>query len=417
MKKINLLQIGCISEWALAKFFPAIFKYGLSEYFDLVGICGLEPIKTDVIDKLSSEIGKREIALEKGKKWREENTNAEIESAKRLKEDLESKKIDYYSVINGKIPKEGYDAAVIHTSNTTHLDYIELLLKNNKHVLCEKPLVTVTDENHKADEGNETYLKKLKELVKDHKSKCIMMDAEHYSAKKASMAFYENIEKTAKIYGKISGIKGYTYEKDDPEKQRTRDLLCRKNRTGLLLDMGVHLFGIITNIEGEIGKILSAEYDIYPGHKKCKRYDVETYVKTKFEISGNLFWENTEGEFTFAKFINKSDKLPKEDNKKVEVTFENRDESGKTVNSTVLTIDFIEGTVIEYKDDGKTIEWHCGASQYEYVNILKDFYIAIEENIHPRTSFEHSIKTLEAIYRVYEEFPVEDKNLRRVYGR
>lgn len=38
------------------------------------------------------------------------------------------------------------DAAVIVTPTSTHIDYLRILLKNNKHIFCEKPLCSNIDE-------------------------------------------------------------------------------------------------------------------------------------------------------------------------------------------------------------------------------------------------------------------------------
>ena len=401
-RKISLFQIAYTSEWALAKLFPVMFENGLEDYFTLAGICGREPDPESVRDRLLSEIEKRSVALHAGKTWRMENTLNEIKSAVNILGSLARNGMDYHCVSSGQLqlPRGSYDAGAIFSSNPTHLQYIIKLLEEGKHVLCEKPLVSVTDMNHLADRAD---LDKLEALVQKHKGSLVMMDSEHYSAKKASRAFFENFGEMIASYGRISKIQGHTNEKDDPSKERTRTILSRQNRTGLLLDMGCHLFGLIANIKGEIGDIAHAKYGMYPG------YDVETYASTKFGIRGNLFYDDAEGEFTFAKFIDRFREPRVSEDKKVEISFEDR-RKGKTISTTCVTIDFSRGTVT----DSKGREWHTEASNNEYVNILTDFYNAIIRNQQPRTNFEHSIKSLDAIHRVYQTFPVM-KNLVGVY--
>jgi len=401
-RMIDLVEVAYTSEWALAKFFPVIFEDGLSDFFNLVGIYGREQNREEVRDRLLDEIGKRGDALLKGKTWRIENTLKETKSAINLLESLANNQIFYTSIKNQQLPSKGYDAGVVFTSNTTHLPYIEQLLDKGIHVLCEKPLVPVTDQYHNADRKD---LENLERLVEKYKKSLIMMDSEHYSAKKATRIFFEKFGEMIAGYGSISKISGHTKEKDDPEKDRTRKLLSTQNRTGLLVDMGVHLFGIITNIKGEIGDILQTEYSIYPG------YDVETYVKTGFKVEGNLFYDNAEVEFTFAKFVDRFRGPEECEDKKVEITFENRGK-GKTIDITVVTIDFSKGTV----SDTKGIDWYTESSNQEYVNILRDFYNAIIRKKQPRTSFEHSIKSLDAIWRVYDKYPVLE-NLVEVYKK
>ena len=228
-------------------------------------------------------------------------------------------------------------------------------------------------------------------------------------------------------YGKISRIEAWSKEKDDPDKDRTRKLLCRENQTGLLLDMGVHYFGIISNIEGNIGEIKEAFYDVFPGNSS-KPYDVETYVETKFDINGDYFHKNANGSFKLAKFIHKFQKPEEKDSKKFQVTFEKRDENEKVYDSTTVTLDFIEGTVKEEDREYDRIHtWETpGIAKNEYVNILKEFYDSIINKREPRTSFRRSAKSLDAIYRICEQFPVFDlidskipnlKTHKRVYKR
>ncbi len=442
-QKIRFKQFGYTSEWALAKFFPALFDYGLLEKFELVAICGREADKNQVRDRLLEEKMKRIKVLQNGRDWRVENTIKEIESCFNLYLNFNNG-WNYEDITTG-LNGDGadYDAGIIHTANIFHINQLNILMERGKHILCEKPLIVVTNDKHKADRPQ---LDELEQLVEKYGADLILMDAEHYSAKRATITFYERVGDMIAKYGHISKIEGYTLEKDDPSKDRTKKLLSRNNRTGLLLDMGVHLFGIISNIEGEVGAIGHAEYGTYPGDKNIPSYDTETTVNTAFGIKGNLFSDSAEGEFTFVKFSDRlkghyvkilkekiGDELTlspegkiAEDYKKIKITFENgqngncengnqnnSDQNRKTTRkTTVVTIDFRKGTVTD--NQNKVWYSHSEPSLEEYVNILNDFYTAIERHQQPRTNFEHSIQNLEAIYRVYRDFPFQ-KNQCGVY--
>ena len=399
----SLWQYGYTSEWALAKFFSVVFNGHVSQYFNLIGVSGRERDKIEAVFRLEKEAEKRKRALENGDKWREQNTKTEMKSATDLGERLRKGGLNYSFMNNGNNLKlenlpEGYEAAAIFTKNTTHLDYIEYLYKK-MHIICEKPLVVVTDENHRADRAQLDKLEKIAEEDLEF----IIMDAEHYSAKKAAITFFERIGGMVEEYGRISKIEACTMEKDHTEKGRTRTLLCRGNRTGLLLDMGVHLFGTITNISGEIGEITHAAYDVYPGHEGCEPYDVETYAEVEFKIRGSLFHDNVNGKFTFAKFIGKFKEPLEKDKKEIKVSFRKDYNNGES-EERIVTIDLIGGGV---KDDkGKIWYSYSEPSPQEYENILKYFYEAIERKQPPRTSIKRGVKNLNAICRTYEKFPV-----------
>ncbi|MBT4166402.1 hypothetical protein HOE04_05170 [archaeon] len=403
-RKINICQFGYTSEWALAKFFPAVLRNGFSEYFNLKRICGREPTKERVIERLTHGIIRRCNDLLKGKNWRAKNTRTERHSCADLIDLLVDDKVEYSDASKklDNIPDD-YGAAILFVNNPVHLKYIETLVNKGKHILCEKPIVTVTNKHHEADR---TQLDRLEKLVEEN-PELVLMDAEHYSAKKATITFYEKLGEMVADYGRIAGIEAYTYEKDDPKKERTKTLLSRKNQTGLLLDMGVHLFGVISNIGGEVTEINNATYGSHKG------YDVETYVDTSFNVQGNLFHENAKANFTFAKFIDKLKKPIEEDNKQFNIIFENRNDK-KNILETKVTIDFNKGTVTD--SNNKTWYSDSDPATNEYENILKQFYNSIIRKQEPRTSFRRSIQNLDAIHRVYESFPMH-KNLLSIYKK
>jgi len=419
-RKINLLQVCYTSEWALAKFFRALVDNVTSSCYNLVGVTGRELDKDLARERMINEDDKRNSIIRQGKNWRIENTLAEKDSIRDILRNISKGVTQYFHSEDGDISNitQEYDAAAIFSSNKNHIDYIRKFITLRKHVLCEKPIVTVTDENHKADRKQLNELEKIVNETEENNRKLVLMDSEHYSYKPASITFFERVGDMVAKYGKISNISGCTKELDDPERERVRKLLCKNSRTGLLLDMGVHLFGIVSNIGGTVGEITDAKYGIYPGHKEpgkreCLPYDVETYAKVNFNLKGNLFHEGAKGEFEFVKFIDRL-KNREPEKKQVEVTFTDKDESGKNI-ETIVTVDFASGKVI----DNRGVEWysHSSPSKNEYVNILNEFHKAVTQGTEPRTSFRRSIKNLDAIYRIYEQFPVQGSNLTEVYQR
>lgn len=422
-KKISLLQIGCTSEWALAKLFPILFN-GISTHYNLIGICGRESTTNGIIDRFTRERTIREGYKSRGEDRIAINNAAELKSIETILENLQNGRLKYYQATNSTpnsvhLPETDYSAVAIFTSNITHLNYIEEAIKQRKHIVCEKPLVVVTDTNHRADR---TQLTRLEQMVDSADEDLILMDSEHYSSKPATLAFYEHFQDMLEQYGKISRIQGGSMEVDDPEKTRTRNLLRKDNCTGLLLDVGVHYFGIISNIDGEVKDILDSKYDSFRDNKT--QYNVETYAHNSFTLAGQAFHENATGEFTFAKFIDRFKKentenqpLRNQDEKKYHVTFEKRNEQGQVIDSTTVTIDFNNKSVT----DSKGVDWTKKSKQYskdEYHNILSEFYDCIENHRQPRTNFRNSIKTLDAIYRIHEKFPVfNQENQAEVYRR
>ena len=402
-EKIKAMAFGYTSEWALAKFFPAIFRDGISNYFDLVSVAGREKDQEDAAKRLLTEIEKRTHAIKEGKNWRQANTFAEMGSCLDTVVGFTNNDLDFFNTQNGVSNiNADYDAAIVFVANPFHLTYFTDLINQGKHIVCEKPLVVVTDKNHNPDR---TQLNELEHIVKHAEKRTdrlVLMDAEHYSAKKATKTFYEKLGEMVADYGRISHIEAHTFEKDDPEKQRTRALLSTHNQTGLLLDMGVHLFGVISNIGGDVTKIGDTKYSIYPGHPGCWAYDVETYVKTNFGLEGELFHNDAQGKFTFGKFIDRFKQPIKKDSKEFNVTFRKRNSNKETT----VTIDFSKGTVT----DSKGKEWHSDSSPQsnEYQNIMHQFYNAIIHGQDPRTSFKRSIKNLNAIHRIYEQHPPND---------
>ena len=399
--KKDLVIFSYTSIWALVRAFPSIFENGTTtKYFNNLTVCGRESSREEAIQRLDKDISEIR-GQERG-----ENKRV-LQSQQNLRDRLNSGRVGYFNFItNGTINlPDGYYDAAIFTKNTIHHKCIEVLLKHgNINIICEKPLVVLTDETHKADDKE---LEGLEGLVKQYGDGLVLIDAEHYSAKEATIAFYDNLELMSSKYGQIKDIESRTLEKDDSLSIRTQNLLCIKNRTGLLLDMGVHLFGIITNIKGEVHKIEGATYDKYQG------YNVETHAEVEFKLRGDYFTEDAKGRIKMTKFIDKlkeqKDEQKVQDEKKFIVTFFDK----QTKKETTVTLDFRKGTAIS--SDGEEFKPKMLVSPNEYDSIFKEFYecIAIKRKDptkgNPRTCFDNSIRTLRTIYEIYKQFPVEKK--------
>ncbi len=419
-EKRKLVLFAYTSEWGLAKVCPSFFepvsgKPNSCDVYSLETICGREVDSNEAIKRLLREIQNRTDAILQLKTWRFDNIMAEMRSAEHLIERLSKGKLQYFQMCNGdgvKIPPGEYDAVVL-TSNNAHIDYIEPLIKAGHHVVCEKPQVVITDRNHRADRRQLTQLEKM---AVEAPIELKLMDSEHYSAKLATLTFYQNFGEMIARYGRISRISGCSYEKDDPGKIRTRKMLCRENQTGLLLDMGVHFFTIVSVLGGDVSEILRTRYSYYPGdkghnsHDSSPPFDVETYVDTSFHMNGSLFHDNAQGDFQFIKFINRLLKPMTEDKKQLYVTCK---KGGK---ETKITLDFNKGTVID--STGRVWNPLLGAiiPQNEYSYILLHQYDSIVKNQQPRTSMANSLNVLHILYRHYETFPVEG-NLIQVYQK
>lgn len=382
-KPCNCIQIAYNSEWAIRRFFGAIREKEMQKMFKLMAVCGVQKNQKEAINNLLKAF------IENG------SSEEEKENARYLEQQIESRKIRYYHVNgNCSLPTEVYgssiQAAIIHSKNTTHLKYIIDATINRLHVLCEKPLVPVLDENGKP---TDKYIKQL-EFIARVRNERILMDAEHYAYKKSSVIFYENLEEILKDETgkrKIKRIEGELLEIDNPYKWRTVDVLSIKNQTGLLGDTMVHLLSFISNLHGKAIPI-KREYDCFQDDKV--KYDVDTYDNVEYAVKNtdrDYFTEDCQAYLTVAKFI---DRAGKPESKKIKFVLDD----GSEVN-----LDFKTGGVTKTKNS-ETKQYHEKSivSSNEYTNILNHFYYCIFTNSRPLTSFETSLLKLKAIYESYK---------------
>lgn len=402
---IKIGQISCNSQWALAKFYPALCDEEISGLFYLVGVCGRGEDVARACEKLEKRIA--EINSYPDNK-RTQNMVIEAEYAEKLREKLTSRKWPYYHVNGDNVLPEDFreacEAVAIHSSNTSHLGYILDCLKNGKHVICEKPLVPVLD-----IKGNpcDNDLRTLEEAVKH--AEATILDAEHYSYKAPSNAFYEKVEEWIGER-KIVQIEGELKEIDDPLLGRTRDVLSRENRTGNLGDTMCHLISFISNLGGTPIPV-RREYDLFQRVMKKKvenvekeelvEYDVDTYNKLLLGISGERFAREAFAVLTTAKFINFAEKTLKE-SKCLKFMLDD--------NSTI-SIDFCSMVAKRYFNGINQEIYPRNTNRNEYVHILKDCYTSVVNKKNPRNNVRNSFVTLRALVEAYS---LPEKNNRRV---
>ncbi|MEK6845953.1 MAG: Gfo/Idh/MocA family oxidoreductase [Nanoarchaeota archaeon] len=365
---IKLLQISCTSEWVQSRVFPTLFndnRFSLENTVEIIRDTGhLQELLSE------SEIGKT------------------------LWQKISSGETHYFpiSAMSGNgLPEQAYknvDALVIHSLNGSHFYYIEKAIMNGKDVICEKPLVPLMDSMGNADRSELDTLVELTML--GDKKELIMMDAEHYSAKKISRILFDRIDELVEKYGKITNVIGELKEKDNPSNPRTQRILSLDNRTGLLEDTGVHLLSFITNLGSRVETVSEVCYDAY------QNYDVETYASVKVSLApAKLFSDSAEFNFTLAKFVNLM-KEPQPESKYLEFTLK------KGTAETKLRVDFLEQRIylIGANDFKEEVTSKTEHSDLEYVNILNDFYQAYTTGVSPRTNFSKSIITLEGLYKI-----------------
>lgn len=386
MEQLQSTQVAYNAEWALAKFFSALREDGISERFLLKSVCGLEKDYREAIKSLEIGIRMREELLEQ-EGWRTRQRNEEIKSANELIRRLNNSDIEYIRVNedNG-LPVRVYnssDAVVIHSSNVFHLPYIIDAINNGVNVICEKPLIPVIDENGKP---NRDSLNSLEDIVANADPSLVLMDAEHYSYKIASLIFYENLERI--LNGKkIREINGEIKEIDNPFFWRTQEILSCKNQTGLLGDTMCHLLAFISNLGGE-ARPLKREYAQYKNNGT--KYNIDTYDHVEYYIEEDRYFAGgATADFTVTKFVDRKRTPENQESKYIKLILDDGSE---------VVVDFRKGTV---KKDDQRVAYRYPLSKNEYVNSLGHFYEAVRNRNSPLTDFRNSIKTLNSIYDSY----------------
>jgi predicted dehydrogenase len=398
-RKIRLAQIAYRSEWALAKFFESLKNQDISEKFELKSVCGVEVDVKDAIGSLRQGIGIR-LNILKGLASQENgfrfgNRLDEIVNCVELITLLGEGVIKYFQVNgNHSLPQGiydlGIDAVVVHSLNPTHFGYIEDAVLHGKHVLCEKPLVPVLDRRGKPDPSQ---IKDLAALVQITKPSIVMMDAEHYSYKRPSLIFYENIDE---IIGpkKIKRVEGAIKETDNPYFWRTQDILSLANETGILGDTMCHLLAFISNLGGK-ARPKQRKFDCFKNGRF--QYFTDTYDEIEFDIeqvSGHYFADNATATLRVGKFIDRLVTPETKESKFIRFILDDNSE---------VVLDFSKGRITKKTgEDEREYTFRYPINGNEYVNLLNHFYEAIVNQKTPRTGFGNSLLTLRTILESYQ---------------
>lgn len=396
-RRLKIGQIACSSEWALTKFFESLRTEEINEKYSLEFIAGIEPTEREAVRTLLEGMAQKFQLMENNPNFRGGQFLKIINNSTNLLTRLNNGEIAYIHV-NGdnSLPEElheGLDAIVIHSSNLSHLGYVEDAAKHGTHVICEKPLVPVLDSKGNSDWSYFNRLKKVTNEADVH-----LINAEHYSVKPSSCYFYNQFKKL--VGGrKIVGIEGALLELDDPKLPRTKDILSLRNQTGLMGDTMCHLAAFVSNLGGVLIPV-DREF------AKYSEFDVDTYNNVKYEIedtAGN-FGSGARAKFVIGKFIDKFVDPMDEESKYM--NFELDDCSN-------IRIDFRSG---EFRVDDFVLA--NGANPFhsnEYVNLLNSFYSKVHGEDVLMTSFESSLNTIESTLRAYELPPEHNREV-RVYG-
>jgi len=412
-EKISISQIGYKSEWALAKFFEAYFNnQDINDKFLLTSICGRQNGQNQAINSLVKGVKSRLEIIFNNPEWRAENRQKEALNSLDVIDRVTSGEVGYSTIVNENgydiLDKQIYDnieAIVIQSANRAHLNYIQNGFTNGMNLLCEKPIVST---HNNFGSLSDKQLKEVKKIIAKNEDK-VLMDAEHYSYKPASLKFYENLETILTGENneplKIKGIMGDCFEIDKPSHPRTHDILdFEKSGTGLLGDTMCHLIAFVSNLNGSAVPIFR-EYSMFNDGKE--KYNADTYDAVKFDIinrdkkvetrispnnAGDYFEKDCKAFFRVGKFINLMDHPIEKESKFIKFYLND--------DSKVL-VDFKTGETKKCFSNKKVIDYTSDANGNEYVNILNHFYEAIRGGKMPITDFRNSVFTINSIFDSY----------------
>jgi predicted dehydrogenase len=419
MKTIKMIQVGHNSEWFLEKGFPALTEKKIERRFCLKKICGVYENQEIAREKIRE--AKKAIKTKIKTSYAARNILAQKRSLDIMARRLANGRIDYFHV-NGNYalpisPDEENDQKVVYicSTNRTHLGYlIDAISHKNTHVLLEKPAIIVMNTEGNADD---TQLKELEKIIESCPENIRLIDAEHYSHKKAATIFYNKLEEI--LAGeKIQRVDAILYEPDDPGKPRNRGLFKRANGTGLLTDTGVHLISFVSNL-GAIAKPISGKIK-YGMHGD---YDVETSVNAEYTISNDEYKKSERAQYFAedAKLTLNLEKFSKEKigcekpgqrtKKRVVITLED--------NSKVV-INLLTNRVFKLSSNGARQSYKLeNPYSNEYTHVMQDAYETIINPKHKaRSELRDSVKTMRAIYETYKFAPITEKeNIEDRYTR
>ena len=195
-----------------------------------------------------------------------------LEKAKKYSKKNKIKK--FYSSYEGLLRDKSIQIVYIPLPNSLHYKYIIKSLQNNKHVFCEKPICTNSED--------------LKSIIKIQKNKNLkvgeaLMYRHHPQIKKLKEIILSN------KLGKIKSLKGKFYYK---YKNKNNIRFSKKLEGGSLWDLGYYIVSLInylinekiTKIDGRFIKKYNNIDTIFKGSIYFEN-NINTEIKSSFEYN------------------------------------------------------------------------------------------------------------------------------------
>ena len=174
-----------------------------------------------------------------------------------------------------------YDAALVCTGDSEKIKIIEYLIKNKKHVLVEKPLISNSTKD----------IEKIISLTNENKVACYTAYNHRFEPHFINM---KKLIKSKKL-GKIYNIRMFY---GNGTAKLVKQSPWRDNYTGVLADLGSHLLDTldfwiddIKNHEFKVTKYLKKENKSFD-HVIINNFNEENNVSIQLEMS-LLCWKNT----------------------------------------------------------------------------------------------------------------------------
>ncbi|WP_129706614.1 Gfo/Idh/MocA family protein [Priestia megaterium] len=254
------------------------------------------------------------------------------------------------------------DAVYIATPNAYHAEQAILFLKNNKHVLCEKPLA-----------ANATEVTRMIQAAKNHK--VLLMEAMKSTLLPNFKVIQENLHKIGPIRKYVASYCQYSSRYDKYKEGIVLNAFKPELANGSLMDLGVYcLYPLITLFGG-------------PHKVKATAFMLESGVDGEGSVA--LEYEDRDAVIMYSKITNSH--LPSEI----------QGEKGSMIIDKIHTAEKIE---IRYNDgrvEELTVDQPYPAMYYElneFVELLKQGKMESDTN-----SYENSYLTMHVMDKVREQ--------------
>ncbi|MBS3056591.1 MAG: Gfo/Idh/MocA family oxidoreductase [Candidatus Aenigmarchaeota archaeon] len=313
-----------------------------------------------------------------GVKKRDDRLNAlsHLPASVNLAQRIKSDNVKYYTIEDFNDSRlDEIDAVYIASTNDTQRLYAEKALnrQNPKHVICEKPLVSVLSDIEGMAFLDETH------------PEVVCMETAHYLYKGACIELGKRLPQYLKSTGRrIISVEGYIREGKERDiigysadgkpvyMNRLRDTILRKDAGGgLLRDTGTYLISLVYATGAEINEVRDVRFYNYDE----SAFDTETACEMDFRISGNGFDDNCITHIEVAKFLDEKTKL-------FRITFDKGEGD--------ITVNFDENKIV-YRSNGHEHSVYEGKEK-AYYNMLGHFLECVKQDLEPATPFSSSVK-------------------------